>query len=61
MTVVSYFTDALSQYSFTPDNEAIMKALCDLYTLHSIVENAAGFMNVRVCVRSWKEMVNECR
>ena len=47
MTVVSYFVEALSQYSFTPENETIMKALSDLYALHGIVENAAGFMNVR--------------
>ena len=51
MTVVSYFVEALSQYSFTPENEAIMKSLSDLYALHGIVENAAGFMNVRsVCL-----------
>ena len=53
MTVVSYFIEALSQYSFTPDNEAMMKALSDLYALHGIVENAAEFMNVRsVCMRA---------
>ena len=51
MTVVSYFIEALTQYPFTPENEAIMKALSDLYALHGIVENAAEFMNVSVCVR----------
>lgn len=50
MTVVSYFIEALTQYPFTPENEAIMKALSDLYALHGIVENAAEFMNVSVCV-----------
>ena len=53
MTVVSYFIEALSQYSFTPDNEAMMKALSDLYALHGIVENAAEFMNVSsVCMHT---------
>lgn len=51
MTVVSYFIEALSLYSLTPENEAMMKALSDLYALHGIVENAAEFMNVRsVCI-----------
>jgi acyl-CoA oxidase len=44
LTVVRYFIEALTLYDFCPENEAIMKTLCDMYCLHGIVECASDFM-----------------